>query len=140
MAFNGKLLELKVGANYVEFPLQYIKYSSYKATPDQRMESSANRATSGKLVRQTVSHTATKVEFETPPITNADLAAIMTRFTNAFTDALQRKLTARYYDTITDAYKTGDFYVPDIETSITNVDVDKKIIYYDSIRFALIEY
>lgn len=140
MAFNGKLIELKVGNNYVEFPLQYVAIGSYKAVPDQRMESDANRATSGKLVRKTVDHTATKVEFETPPITNVELAAIMQRFTNAMTNVLQRNVTLRYYNTTTDSYKTGNFFMPDIETPINRVDKAKNIVYYNNIRFAFIEY
>ena len=108
--------------------------------PDQRMEADANRATSGMLVRNTVNHTATKIEFETPPITNKELPTLMTLLTNAMTNTLQRNVTLRYYDTHTDAYKTGNFYIPDFETPIDRVDRTKNIIYYDSIRIAFIEY
>jgi len=140
MAFNGKLIELKTGNNYVEFPLQYIKHDSYKPTPDQRMEADANRATSGLLVRNTVEHTATKIEFETPPITNLELSSIMTLLNNAMTNALQRNVTLRYYDTVTDSYKLGNFYVPDIETPIYRIELNPPLVHYNSIRIAFIEY
>lgn len=140
MAFNGKLLELKTGNNYVEFSLKYIKFESYKVTPNQRMESSANRAVSGVLIRQTVSHTASKVDLSTPPITNNEANAINTLLTNAYTDALQRKLDLRYYDPSSDSYKTGTFYVPDIDFEIQRVDLVTNTIFYNPVRIAFIEY
>ena len=140
MAFNGKLIQLKTGANYVDFPLKYMKAESYQVTPNQRMESSANRATTGVLHRTTVSHTASKIDFSTPPITNTEVNAISTLLANAYTDSLQRKLELKYYDPSSDSYKTGEFYVPDIDYPINRVDTAKNIIHYDSVRIAFIEY
>ena len=140
MAFNGKLVELLTGANYVEFPLKYVKAESYKVTPNQRLESSANRSATGVLVRSTVSHTASKVDFETPPINNSDVNAINTLFTNAYSDALQRKLDLRYYDPSSDTYKTGTFYIPDIDYNIISVDTAKNKIQYSSVQISFIEY
>ena len=138
--FNGKLIELKTGNNYVEFPLKYVKAESYKVTPNQRLEASANRSATGLLVRQTVAHTASKVDFETPPINNSDVSAINTLFTNAYSDSLQRKLDLRYYDPSIDDYKTGTFYIPDIDYNIISVDANKKKIQYSSLQISFIEY
>ena len=140
MAFNGKLLELKTNGSWVNFPLKFIAFESYSITPDQRMEASANRATSGKLVRDTVEHTASKIEFNTPPVTNSEVREMNNMFSAAFTNARERKLEVRYYDTETDAYKTGEFYMPDTEYPIYRVDLQTNTIYYKSLRFALIEY
>lgn len=140
MAFTGELVELKTGANYVPFPLRYIKAESYKVTPDQRMETSATRASTGVLVRQTCSHTASKIDFNTTPITNADVSNIASLLSNAYTDSAQRKLDLRYYNPATDSYATGTFYVPDIDYDILRVDLGTNTIHYDSIRFAFIEY
>lgn len=140
MAFNGKLIELKTGANYVEFPLKYVKAESYKATPNQRMESDAKRATTGLLKRTTVEHTASKIDFTTPPITNTDMGAINTLLSNAYTDVKSRTLDLRYYDPETDSYKTGTFYVPDIDYEITRVDLALTMIQYSGVRIAFIEY
>jgi hypothetical protein len=140
MAFNGKLVELKTGNNYVELPLKYMKAESYKVTPNQRMESSANRASTGVLIRSTVSHTASKIDFSTPPLTNSDVNALNTLLTNAYTNALQRKLDLRYYDPSSDSYKTGTFYVPDIDYDISRIEKSTNVIHYNSIRIAFIEY
>ena len=140
MSFNGKLVELKTGANYIEFPATYIKAESYKVTPNQRMESSANRSATGVLVRKTLSHTASKIDFTTIPLTNKDVLAINTLLSNAYTDSAQRKLDLRYYDPATDAYLTGTFYVPDIDYDILRIDTALNIVHYNNIRFAFIEY
>ena len=140
MAFNGKLVELKTGNNYVELPLKYMQAESYKVTPNQRMESSANRASTGVLIRSTVSHTASKIDFSTPPLTNSDVNALNTLLTNAYTNALQRKLDLRYYDPSSDSYKTGTFYVPDIDYDISRIEKSTNVIHYNPIRIAFIEY
>ena len=140
MAFNGKLLELKTNDTYVEFPLKYIKAESYEITPNQRMETSANRATSGKLVRTTVQHTPSKIEFETTALTNAEIKDINDKLSAAYSDSLQRKLKIRYYVPETDDYKYGDVYVPDIQYSIMRIDKTNLVVHYNSVRFAFIEY
>lgn len=140
MAFNGKLIELKTGNTYVEFPIKYIRAESYKITPDQRMESSATRSVTGELHRTTVTHTASKIDLETPPITNADVNAINTLFSNAYTNSLQRKLDLRYYDPSSDSYQTGTFYIPDIDYSIIRIEKENHIIHYSPVRIAFIEY
>lgn len=140
MAFTGQLVELKTGANYVPFPLKMIKSESYKVTPDQRMEASASRSTTGVLVRQTVAHTSSKIDFNTVALTNKDANTINTLLSNAYTNAQERKLDIRYYNPTTDSYATGTFYVPDIDYNITRIDLATNTVYYDSVRIAFIEY
>ena len=142
MAFNGKLLELWMpnDSAYVEFPLQMIKAESYKVTPNQRLETKATRASTGVLVRTTVEHTASKIEFNTVPITNRDLVGLEAMFGHAFSDLTQRKLDIRYYDPQTDGYKTGTVYMPDTDYNIKSVDAGKKVVNYESVRYAFVEY
>ena len=140
MAFNGKLIQLKTGNSYVDFPIKYIKAESYEITPNQRMESNAVRSVSGVLQRTTCTHTASKIEFNTTPLTNAEVNDIHTKLSNAYSDSLERKLTIKYYDPESDSYKESEFYVPDIQFPIMRIESDKNIIHYDSIRYAFIEY
>jgi len=139
MAYSGYLIKIG-GSNGVDLPMKYIKAESYKSTPDQRMEVKATRDTTGVLHRNTVVHKASKIEFETPPITNSDVSALNTIFSNAYTDALQRKLTIQFYDEETDSYREADCYMPDVQYTIYRIDNVKNIIYYNPIRFAFIEY
>ena len=140
MAFNGKLIEFDIGGSYTAFPTNLVNAESYKVTPDQRLEADADRTASGKLIRNTLSHTASKIDFNTTILTNAQLATIEGLLTSAYTDSLERKLDIRYYVPQSDSYKTGTFYVPDIDYDILRIDKDKKIIWYNSIRYAFIEY
>lgn len=139
MAYSGYLIKIG-GSNGTDLPMKYIKAESYKSTPDQRMENKAARDTTGVLHRTTVAHKATKIEFETPPITNADVSALNTLFSNAYTDALQRRLTIQFYDEETDSYREADCYMPDVQYNINRIDQANYVIYYNPIRFAFIEY
>lgn len=139
MAFNGYLLKLG-GASGTVFPMKYIKVEGYDATPNQRMESEAKRAITGELHRTTVAHTATKIEFNTPNMTNVDVAEMMRLFRSKWTSTAERKLKLQYYDSETDSYKVGDFYMPDIKFPIQRVDLENNLIYYGETRIAFIEY
>lgn len=139
MAFSGYMIKLS-GSNGTELPMTYMKGETYKVSPNQRLESSANRAATGLLVRSTLEHTATKIEFETPPITNTDIVPLMTLLTNNMTNTLRRDITIEYYDPETDSYKTADCYMPDIDFTISRVDLTTNTIYYNQVRFAFIEY
>lgn len=138
MAFSGYLIKMKNGNDVVELPLSYVKAESYSATPNQRLESSAARSTTGYLKRTTCDHTATKIEINTIPMTNTQWKTLWDLIKGKFSNLKQRNITLEYYDNESDSYQTGDFYMPDIEYPILRVDGNT--IYYDSIRLAFIEY
>lgn len=142
MAFSGYLIKLKATGNGTDeiLPMKYMGIESYSATPNQRMESSANRATTGVLHRTTVEHTATKIEFETPTMTNLDISELNAMFRRHFTDILQRKIVIEYYDNETDSYKNATCYMPDVQYKIMRVDKALNILYYTPVRYAFIEY
>ena len=139
MAYNGYLIKIG-GSSGTALSFKYIKAESYKCTQNQRLELSANRAVTGKLVRNTASHTATKIEFETPYLTNKEVKELNTLLSNAYTDSLERKLNIQYYNDETDSYKAAEVYVPDVDYTIYKVDNENNIIYYQPIRYAFIEY
>lgn len=137
MAFNGYLIRLG-GSNGTILPLKYMKTESYNAEPNQRMESEAKRAITGLLHRTTVEHTATKIEFETPIMTNRDISALNNLLIANMSNVHRKDITIQYYDNETDSYKTADCYIPDVKYPILRIE--NNIIYYDSIRYAFIEY
>jgi len=139
MAYSGYLIKLK-GGTAEDLPMKYIGIGSYSCTPDQRMEAKANRAVSGLLQRTTVEHKATKIEFETPTITNKDVSALNTLLQSHFTNALERKITINYYDMETDSYRDADCYMPDVQYKIDHIDHATNTIYYSPVRYAFIEY
>ena len=137
MAYSGYLIKVG-GSNGTILPMKYVAYNSYNITPNQRMESEAKRSVTGVLYRSTVAHTATKVEFNTPPLTNDDVDTMMTLLKNAWTSTIERKLTLQYYDMETNTYKEGTFYMPDIKYEIERLEGNT--VHYSPIRIAFIEY
>ena len=131
MAFQGYLL--KVG-NYT-IPLQYMKLESYKSMPDQRQDLDSYRDANGYLHRNTLPHTATKIEFETPYMYRSQMRELLQGIQSNLTNGLERKCTVTYYDDETDSYKSGTFYLPaTMEYDLYNKDI------YAPTRFAFIEY
>lgn len=139
MAYSGYLIKIG-GSSGTALPMKYIKVTGYDITPNQRMESEAKRDVTGVLHRTTVAHTATKIEFNTPVLTNSDVDNMMTLFRNAWSSTAERKLTLYYYDMETNSYKTGTFYMPDIKFAIDHIDNNNNIVYYAETRIAFIEY
>ena len=139
MGFSGYLIKV-LGNTDAEVPLNRIKLASYKTTPSQRMESEAGRAVTGLLHRTTVEHTSTKIEFETPPMTNTELQEFLSIFRDRWSNELERRLDIMYYNEEEDDYILADVYMPDIEYLISRIDTTTNTIYYDSFRVAFIEY
>jgi len=139
MAYSGYLIKVG-GSNGTILPMKYMKVDGYSITPNQRMETEAKRSVDGVLHRSTVEHTATKIEFNTPNLTNTEVNEMMTLFKNNWTSAIERKLKLYYYDMESDAYKEGDFYMPDIQFKIHHVNNVENIVYYGETRIAFIEY
>ena len=139
MAFNGYLIKIG-GSLGTELPMKYIKVEGYNITPNQRMETEAKRSVDGVLHRSTVAHTASKIEFTTPNMTNLDVDAMMTLFRNAWTNTEERRIELEYYDMETNTYKTGEFYMPDVKFEIDHIDSSINMVYYKEFRVAFIEY
>lgn len=139
MAYSGYLIRLG-GIGGTDLPMKYIKLGDYSITPNQRMESEAKRAVTGLLHRATVEHTSSKIEFNTPNLTNRDIDAMMSLIRGYWSSASERKLTLAYYDMETDSYKTGEFYMPDIKFQIDHIDNTRNVVYYKETRIAFIEY
>ena len=132
MAFNGSFY-LKVG-NYA-IPLKYMKLDSYQTSPDQRQDLDSYRDADGILHRTVLPHTASKVEFETPPLLVDDFRKLVNGIRANYTNTLERSCTLTYYDDETDSYKSGQFYLPGTWTfQVYNKQI------YNSFRIAFIEY
>lgn len=142
MGYVGYLIKIG-GSGGTPLPMKYIKLDGYNITPNQRMEAEAKRAVTGLLHRTTVAHTASKIEFNTPNLTNADVGAMMELFRSAWAstgNVAERKLNLEYYDMETDTYKTGTFYMPDIKFQIYKADNVHNTLVYKETRVAFIEY
>ena len=141
MAFSGYLLKVVNGdSTLTEVPLTFMRAETYKVTPQQRLEWSAERDVTGVLHRDTVENKPPKIEFKTPIMTNSMIKQLNTIFQSAYTNALERKLTVEYYDPESDSYKQHECYMPDVDYVPLKVDTQKNIIWYNETRYALIGY
>ncbi len=132
MSYAGYLL--KVGGTIL--PNKYIKLSSYDVTPNQRMEVEASRDATGELHRCTCPHTASKIVFNTPYLRGADVENLNALL--GLENNIERNVQLEYFDTETQKYKQGKFYIPDTQYSI-HCEKDNDLI-YKPIRYAFIEY
>lgn len=128
MAFSGYYFKI----NNVTFPSNLIAIESLVITPDQILDDDSYRDSDGKLHRSTLPHTPTKIEFNTPTLTQTQNVTLQTFFTNMIT------IDVEYFNPKTGGYSTGTFYAPDINFTI-NYQIGNTI-YYNPIRIALIEY
>ena len=143
MAFNGKLLELwnPSTSQYDELPMEYIFRESYVCAPNRRQDLDPYRDADGYLHRNTLPHTATTIQFQTKPMWNHNMDALMSFIRNHYIVPLEKKVQLRYYSMDTDSYKAGDvFYVPDIEFTLNMVLPDEQKILYNSTTLEFIEY
>lgn len=124
---------------YVSIPLGMIRYETYQITPQQTIDLDSYRSENGNLLRNPVA-TKCKLEFNTPLMTDTQWAEIWNFIKAGFNNSTERKLKLKYYDTLSATYKTGYFYVPDVQTTIRNIEEDEGVINYQEIRLAFIEY
>ena len=123
-----------------KFPLKYIRYESYKVTPDQNQDLNSTVDTTGNLHRYPLDHTRTKVEFNMPVMTSNEMNTLISTISSYWNKPTERKVSMRYFDPLTNGYKTGSFYIPDIDFVMMNVDESNGLIKYQEVRIAFIEY
>jgi len=128
MAFLGYLLKI----NGTIFPNKFIAIDSYQSTPNQITDLDSYTDADGVLHRNTLPHTRTKTEFNTPYLSLADKKTVQGFFSNRVS------FTAEYWNDESNSYKTGKFYVPDLTFLIYSMTEND--ILYKPTRIALIEY
>ena len=135
-SFEGWLL--KFGSKIV--PNKYLSYDDYTATPNQRTEVEAYRDLNNLLHRDTSPNFKTKIDFNTRPLYLSEKIDLQSTFASGLVNRAQRKYNVTYWDDEQNTYRTGVFYMPDVDYKIINVDEETKNILYNKMRFALIEY
>jgi hypothetical protein len=124
---------------YTKIPLNSIRFETYQITPQQTIDLDSYRSEKGKLIRNPIA-VKCKVEFNTPIMSEPNWQAVWQIIKAGFNNNTERKLKLRYYDTLNATYKTGYFYVPDVQTPIRNIYEADELIMYNEIRIAFIEY
>lgn len=134
--FQGWLL--KFGDEIL--PNKFLSYDDYTATPNQRTEVDAWRDCNNLLHRDTSPNFKTKIEFNTRPVYLDEKIQMQAVFQSGLINETQRKYQVTYWNDETNSYAIGEFYMPDVDFKVINVDEDTNNILYNKMRFALIEY
>lgn len=138
--FNGYLIKLG-GEHGTVLPLKYMRYETYKITPEQRLDfNSSVSSSTGVLHRTVLPHRRTKIEFNTPRLYSDDMDRLLKLIRSYWTNDNERKITLKYYSMERNDYLEGVFYMPDIDFTISNVDIQNRNILYTETRLAFIEY
>ena len=125
------------------FPLQFIKFDSYEATPNQREEIKAYRDENTRnLTRVTASGKKSVIEFKLRQLHLADKMFVQGWLHNAEENTQeaheQRKIQLEFWDDEENAYKTGYFYRPNTKFEILRITDDD--IVYKEIDMKFVEY
>lgn len=131
---NYKGYLLKFGSTVM--PNKY--FLEYSSTPNQRMESDAQRDQLGDLHRTTLPHHKTSITFSTHILSLNEKINFQNIINGAMTNSLQRRVPVTYWNDETNKYCSGSFYIPDIEFQV--IDADANNIEYNPITVELIEY
>lgn len=139
MAYSGYLIKFG-GSNGQLLPEGIIL--SYSSKPNQRLDLSAERDNTGYLHRYTLANGKTAIKFSVHMLHLAEKIALQNAINAAINvsggDAVERKGFIQYWDDENNEYKTGWFYIPDVEYIV--MDFDSNDIIYEPIEFELIEY
>lgn len=127
--FLGYLL--KIGDNIV--PNKFLQ--TYLATPNQMQDKGSYQDVDGKLHREVLPHTRTKIEFTTPYLWLEDKMILQSFFPKR---SEEKQITVEYWDDEDNTYKNGVFYIPDIQYKVYRIRGTN--MQYFPMRIALIEY
>ena len=122
----------------VPIPNKYISLTSYVSTPNQRQDLDSYQDNLGKLHRNTLDHTRSKLEWNTPPLFERELLSLQNILNSGIINAKERKLKIIHYCFDTHTYEQGEFYMPDIR--FTPLLIRNGEVLMDKVRLAFIEY
>ena len=122
----------------VPIPNKYISLTSYVSTPNQRQDLDSYQDNLGKLHRNTLDHTRSKLEWNTPPLFERELLSLQNILNSGIINAKERKLKIIHYCFDTHTYEQGEFYIPDI--TFTPLLIRNGEVLMDKVRLAFIEY
>ena len=134
MAFQGWLI--KFGDTVL--PNKYL--TGYKDTPNQRLELAAYRDTEALLHRETSPNFKSKIVLSVRELLLGDKIVFKAIVDSGLVLETERRVAITYWNSEEMEYKTGIFYMPDIEYEIKHVSESKLNMLYSAFQIELIEY
>lgn len=138
--FDGNLIKIiQKNGDIINLPNKYISLQSYVSTPNQRQDLDSYQDNEGKLHRNTLEHTRSKLEFNTPPLYESELIMLQEIINGGIINEKERKCKIIHYCFDTHEYCEGYYYIPDITFTPLRI-MPNGIVLMDKVRFAFIEY
>lgn len=134
MAFQGWLV--KFGSTVL--PNGYLE--KYKETPNQRVELSSYRDQAVLLHRETSPNFKSKIVIPIRKLYLGEKITLKAIVDSGIINATERKMSVTYWNSEDMDYKSGIFYMPDIEYTISRIDPNRLNIVYEPFEIQLIEY
>lgn len=134
MAFQGWLI--KFGDTVL--PNKYLE--RYKETPNQRLELAAYRDTDALLHRETSPNFKSKIILSIRDLFLGEKIVFKAIVDAGIILDTERKVSVAYWNSEEMEYKTGIFYMPDIEYEVKHVSETKLNMLYSAFQIELIEY
>ena len=134
MAFQGWLVKF---GDY-QLPNKFLK--QYKDTSNQRIEVDAYRDLAMLLHRETSPNYKSSIVLTIMELNLQEMNLLKNIIDSGITDAVERKATITYWNSEEMDYKTGVFYMPDIQKTIHFVEENVFNMCYESFDIELIEY
>lgn len=150
MAFDKSKGVLGIATAYSNESYTYTKLdkfmgiNNYTSTPNQMQDLDSYVNANGRLKRNVMPHSRTKIEFNTPYLRHAQKLELVTILNTAMSlndgvcDKPERKVRIRFYNDWTDDYETAFYYISDV--SFQYGGTYSGVPLYMPIRIALIEY
>lgn len=123
----------------IPIPNKYISITSYISTPHQRQDLDSYQDNLGRLHRNTLTHTRSKLEWNTPPLTEREILELQNIINSGIINEKERKAKIVHYCFDTHTYEKGEFYIPDITFTPLKINPNGEVL-MDKIRLAFIEY
>ena len=136
MAYSGYLLKVLDDNGDYTFPNNKIQFNSYGVKVNTLYDDSYTDG-DGVTHAHALAHKVDKIKFNTIPMTNAELDAIMAEISARYTESLSRSFTAKFYVPELGDYVEADVHLGDPEIPINRVDDTNNIIYYNPISFTI---
>lgn len=134
MAFKGWMV--KFGDTVL--PNSYLQ--QYRETPNQRLEIDAYRDAEFLLHRETSSNYKSKIIIPIRKLCLGEKIVLKAITDSGIISEVERKVNATYWNSEDMDYRSGVFYMPDIEYIISNVNNRKLDVIYEPFEIQLIEY
>ena len=139
--FDGYFVKVINASTGEETPIpnKYISLASYVSTPHQRQDLDSFQDDLGHLRRNTLEHTRSKLEWNTPPLTEREILDLQNILNSAIINERERKVRIIHYCFDTHTYEQGEFYIPDITFTPLRIYPNGEVL-LDKVRLAFIEY